>query len=159
MELRNSVWTELCATVVRTTINQSFILKRVSFQRNCATASVGALQDNLILSTSNEVFHTQSSQGQCIRYVGEQEDSFTFLCLCRNQEFPVEKCQKYMKAMQDLPQRNLKKTSQSELDIYLTYFDKLQHKLFYNCKVLEKYGFFQKHFSPIHSETNSLLNH
>ena len=32
-------------------------------------------------------------------------------------------------------------TSQSLLDIYLIYFDKLQHKLFYNCKVLEKDGF------------------
>ena len=24
---------------------------------------------------------------------------------------------------------------------YFIYFDKLQHKLIYNCKVLEKYGF------------------
>ena len=30
------------------------------------------------------------------------------------------------------------------LDIYFIYFDKLQHKLFYNCKVLEKYGFLKK---------------
>ena len=32
-------------------------------------------------------------------YVGEQEDSSTCLCLCRNQQFRVEKS---MKAMQDL---------------------------------------------------------
>ena len=38
------------------------------------------------------------------------------------------------------------------LDIYFIYFDKLQHKLFYSCKVLEKYGFFSKTF---HSLTQS----
>ena len=32
------------------------------------------------------------------------------------------------------------------LDIYFIYFDKLQHKLFYNCKVLGKYGFKKKTF-------------
>ena len=32
------------------------------------------------------------------------------------------------------------------LDIYFTYFDKLQHELFYNCIVLEKYGFKNKAF-------------
>ena len=47
--------------------------------------------------------------------------------------------------MQDLTlERNLKKTSWSVLDIYFIYFDKLQQKLFYNCKILEKYGLFFK---------------
>ena len=32
------------------------------------------------------------------------------------------------------------------LDIYFIHFDKLQHKLSYKCKVLEKYGFFSKTF-------------
>ena len=54
---------------------------------------------------------------------------------------------KSVKAMQDLTlERNLKKTSQSVLDIYFIYFDKLQQKLFYNGKVLEKYGIFSKTF-------------
>ena len=52
---------------------------------------------------------------------------------------------KSRKAMQDLTlERNLKKTSWSVLDIYFIYFDKLQRKLFYNCKILEKYGLFLK---------------
>ena len=52
---------------------------------------------------------------------------------------------KSKKAMQDLTlERNLKKTSWSVLDIYFIYFDKLQQKLFYNCKILEKYGLFLK---------------
>ena len=52
---------------------------------------------------------------------------------------------KSRKAMQDLTlERNLKKTSWSVLDIYFIYFDKLQQKLFYNCKILEKYGLFFK---------------
>ena len=68
---------------------------------------------------------------------------------------------KSKKAMQDLTlERNLKKTSWSVLDIYFIYFDKLQQKLFYNCKILEKYGLFlKKHFSPFRLETNRLLNH
>ena len=53
-----------------------------------------------------------------------------------------------MKVMQDLIlERNLK-TSWSVL--YFTnfiYLDKLQHKLFYNCKVLEKYDIFFKNIS------------
>ena len=52
---------------------------------------------------------------------------------------------KSRKAIQDLTlERNLKKTSWSVLDIYFIYFDKLQQKLFYNCKILEKYGLFLK---------------
>ena len=52
---------------------------------------------------------------------------------------------KSRKAMQDLTlERNLKKTSWSVLDIYFIYFDKLQQKLFYNCKIQEKYGLFLK---------------
>ena len=54
---------------------------------------------------------------------------------------------KSKKAMQDLTyERNLKRTSWSVLDIYFIYFDKLQQKLFYNCKILEKYGIFSKTF-------------
>ena len=34
------------------------------------------------------------------------------------------------------------------LDIYFIYFDKLQQKLFYNCKELEKYGIFSKTIQP-----------
>ena len=69
---------------------------------------------------------------------------------------------KSRKAMQDLTlERNLKKTSWSVLDIYFIYFDKLQQKLFYNCKILEKHGLFlkKKHFSIFRLETNRLLNH
>ena len=41
----------------------------------------------------------------------------------------------------------MKKTSWSVLDIYfIIYFDKLQQKLFYSCKILEKYGIFSKTF-------------
>ena len=40
----------------------------------------------------------------------------------------------------------MKKTSWSVLDIYFIYFDKLQQKLFCNCKILEKYGIFSKTF-------------
>ena len=69
-------------------------------------------------------------------------------------KFPVKKRESY--AGFDL--RGIWRRLASVLDIYFIYFDTLQYKLFYNCKVLEKYGFFQKHFSPIHSETNSLLN-
>ena len=57
---------------------------------------------------------------------------------------------KSVKAMQDLTlERNLKKTSYSVLDIYFIYFDKLQQKLFYNCKVLGKYGIFFKNISVL----------
>ena len=53
-------------------------------------------------------------------------------------EFPVEKRESY--AGFDL--RGIWRRLASVLDIYFTYFDKLQpDKLFYNYKLLEKYGF------------------
>ena len=55
------------------------------------------------------------------------------------------------------------------IDIYFIYFDELQHKLFYNCKVLEKYGLKKKTFQSysfgdqqlteplLHRHINSLI--
>ena len=53
-------------------------------------------------------------------------------------------------------ERNLK-TSWSVLYFTELHFDKLQHKLFYNCKVLENMTYFKEHFILNHLETNSLI--
>ena len=90
--------------------------------------------------------------------VGEQEDSFTCLCLCR--DLKGISSSKAKRAMRIWPRRGIWRRLAGVFLIFTLFILTNCNR---NCSTTVKYwknmAFFQKHFSPFRLETNRLLNH